>query len=223
MGQPRTSIPRSDTLRFEHLSFRTSGFTRLPFGVETVGDDLSYFLEVLQPILVVAAGAGLFVGVAKGVHAGILDAYHHRSCFRSGGSGLEHSCCCLHCQSLHDLPALFDFLSVCGIVRLDHDDTNDSCLLREGGARRCTDQQENYNGHCGISSHQKFLSLYLLKWVDHTGFGPGTWYVYGVGKSNLCAWTPAQDPRSLDFVRDDRISGRAELSSAGQVGTPAPT
>jgi hypothetical protein len=117
---------------------------------------------------------------------GELDAYYHRSCVGSGEFGLPHSGQSLHSQTLPELLALFEFLSVGGgIVRLDHDHTQHSSLLREGGARRYTDEQANYNDHSGISFHSMFpLSLSFGVALATPGFGPGTWYVQGVGKSN---------------------------------------
>src|SRR5580700_2331622 len=110
----------------------------LPFGVEAVGDDLSYFFQILQPSLVFGAGVGLFVGVGKGVEAGILDAGDYGSGFRSGESGLPDSGCSLYSEALHDLPAFFDLLNVSGgIVGLDHDHAQNGSLLCEGGAGGC--------------------------------------------------------------------------------------
>jgi len=79
-------------------------------------------------------------------------------------NGLPHSNGGRDAHTLHELATLFEFLGVgSGIVSLDHDHTQDGCLLREGGARRGTDEQENCNGHGGISSHWMFSSLDFSK------------------------------------------------------------
>jgi hypothetical protein len=47
--------------------------------------------------------------------------------------------------------------------------------LRQGSARRETDEQENYNSQNGILSHWWFLSFYFWSVVDHALPEPGKW------------------------------------------------